>query len=290
MDYHSDRFSDYSLLVFKKGKLIALLPANLNNNSLHSHQGLTYGGFVVLKELKFLDVLNAFQRVLRYLNEQKIKTLHIKLLPSIYTSVPSEEIDYIMFLLEATLTRRDLLTTIDVKNKLKYSRGRMEGYRRGVKNDLQVREVQDFTGFWGGLLIPNLEKKFGTKPVHNVQEITLLKKNFPKNIKQFNVYRDDVLVAGTTVFITKKVVHVQYIASSEGKNSLGSLDFLFHHVIENECGEKQFFDFGISNENQGKKVNEGLQFWKEGFGGRGIVQDFYEIKTEDYKKLNTVFV
>ena len=46
MDYHSDRFSDASLMVYRRGKLYALLPANVEGSTLYSHQGLTYGGLV----------------------------------------------------------------------------------------------------------------------------------------------------------------------------------------------------------------------------------------------------
>jgi hypothetical protein len=45
MEYHSDRFQDYSLLIFEEDKLIAVLPANRVEDRL-SHQGLTYGGLV----------------------------------------------------------------------------------------------------------------------------------------------------------------------------------------------------------------------------------------------------
>ena len=44
MDYHKDRFEDYSLMVFKDEKLVAVLPANRVEDKLFSHQGLTYGG------------------------------------------------------------------------------------------------------------------------------------------------------------------------------------------------------------------------------------------------------
>ena len=41
MDYHSNRFEDNSLMVYRKGKLYSLLPANKVGNVLYSHQGLT---------------------------------------------------------------------------------------------------------------------------------------------------------------------------------------------------------------------------------------------------------
>ena len=49
MDYHRDRFEDYSLKVYKKEKLVALLPANINDNIVYSHQGPSYGGVVFTK-------------------------------------------------------------------------------------------------------------------------------------------------------------------------------------------------------------------------------------------------
>ena len=69
------------------------------------------------------------------------------------------------------------------------------------------------------------------------------------------------------------------------KNELGSLDFLYHYLITEVYSQKKFFDFGISNEEQGRKLNEGLQFWKEGFGARTVVQDFYEVETGNHSVL-----
>src|SRR5215216_754207 len=42
MEYHQDRFEDFSVLVFEGEKLKAVLPANKAENSVYSHQGLTY--------------------------------------------------------------------------------------------------------------------------------------------------------------------------------------------------------------------------------------------------------
>jgi len=69
MDYHKDRFDDYSLMVYKNGKLIALLPANIKDNIIYSHQGLSYGGIVYLKEVKFKDSLEVFESILKYLKK-----------------------------------------------------------------------------------------------------------------------------------------------------------------------------------------------------------------------------
>ena len=49
LNYHINRtFQDYSLLFFKNKKIIAVLPAAIKNNSLHSHPGASYGGIIIL--------------------------------------------------------------------------------------------------------------------------------------------------------------------------------------------------------------------------------------------------
>jgi hypothetical protein len=47
MEYHQHQFSDYSLMVFDNEVLHAVLPANRVGETVFSHQGLTYGGFVL---------------------------------------------------------------------------------------------------------------------------------------------------------------------------------------------------------------------------------------------------
>ena len=49
MDYHAHRFPDCSLMFYRDGKLVALLPAYWveSERTVYSHQGLTYGGLIV---------------------------------------------------------------------------------------------------------------------------------------------------------------------------------------------------------------------------------------------------
>ena len=290
MGYHKDRFEDTSLMVCKNQKLVAIFPANKVDYTAYSHQGLTYGGLILLENIKFDTVLKAFREALSYLKNIGIKTLVLKQMPSIYLKQPSDEISYLMFILKAELIRRDSLSVIQLDDKIKVSNNRFEGVKKAEKLQLTIKEEHTFDAFWNEILIENLQKKHNAKPVHSLEEITLLKKRFPNNIKQFNVYNNNKIVAGTTVFVTDTVAHSQYISGDEDKNELGSLDFLHLHLINNVFKDKVYFDFGTSNENQGKHINKGLQFWKEGFGARTVAQDFYKIKTENFINLDEVFV
>lgn len=291
MDYHHDKFEDFSLLIFdEKRKLISILPANKSGKILYSHQGLTYGSLLIGQKIKLTEVLEIFKQVLLFLSENKIEKLQLKMIPAIYHLRPSQELDYVLFLAKAQLIRRDSLSVIDLKEKILITSGRKEGIKKAEKLNLILIEVSHFDVFWNEILIPNLEKKHHTKPVHNLEEITKLKQLFPENIRQFNVYQNEDLVAGTTIFESQNVAHAQYISGNENKSENGSLDFLYHELITKIFKNKKFFDFGTSNENQGRKLNIGLNFWKESFGASTVVQDFYEVETANYNLLNEVLL
>ena len=290
MDYHAEKFEDYSLLIFYNSDLIALFPCNIRDGEVYSHEGLSYGGVIVKSDLKFLKYLELFTYLLKYFNEKSIKKLYIKQIPSIYNSNFNGELDYLSFVTGAKIYRRDIISVIDMQNENKISKDRLQGYKRGKKNKLEIKETDDLDEFWNSILIPTLLNRHNVNPVHSLHDIKKLKRVFNNNIKQFNVYHEDKIVAGTTVFLTKNVAHVQYIGSNSEKNSLGSLDFLFYNIITEHLSNYKYFDFGNSHEQQGMKINKGLNYWKEGYGARSLTHDFYEINISNFHKLNNLMI
>ena len=290
MEYHSDRFTDFSLVIEEGNKWVAILPANVFENQVFSHQGLTYGGLVYEEKIKLASVLQIFHSVLKFLENKKISKLQLKLLPGFYANVSNEELNYALFLAQAKLIRRDTNAVIDMQRKFAIAKGRMEGVSKAKKHELVLKEESNFESFWKEILIPNLATNHQAKPVHSLEEIKDLHQKFPKNIRQFNVYHKDKIVAGTTIFETKNVAHAQYISGNSDKNVLGSVDFLYENLLKNVFKNKRYFDFGISNENQGKQLNQGLSFWKESFGANIAVQDFYEVSTANYPLLENVLI
>ncbi|NNE33423.1 MAG: GNAT family N-acetyltransferase [Winogradskyella sp.] len=290
MEYHSDKFQDFSLMIYKNEKLVGLLPANIVDDIVYSHQGLTYGGLIHSIELKTTDYIECYKSILKYLNQNGVSILMLKDLPSIYLKNSiNDPFLFLSFKLKAELIRTDLHAVVNFNNS-SLSNSRKEGVKRGLKHQLRIEESLDFELFWNSILIPNLQAKHGVNPVHSLKEINLLKSRFKNNIRQFNVYHNDKIVAGTTIFETENVAHCQYISGNKDKNELGSLDFLHAHLIQNIFKEKKYFDFGTSNLNNGQNINQGLQFWKEGFGARSIPQGFYNLKTVNHSLLETILI
>lgn len=286
MDYHSDRFEDFSLLVFKKDTLFALLPANRNEDTVYSHQGLTYGGLVLQKNAKLLDTFDAFKALLAYLNRENLKALEVKILPSFYTSLPSDELSYFMFRAGAVLQKRDVVMLIPYANALGFQKNRREGINKAKRNKLEIRVDDNYKIFWEEILIPNLKRRHDAAPVHNLKEIERLASRFPENIRQVNVYKNNKIVAGTTVFLTKTTVHPQYVSANTSKNSYGSLDLLYDFVMRHFQDNRSYFDFNTSSESDGKVLNKGLLFWKESCGARTFSIDTYVVDTAAYNQLH----
>lgn len=286
IEYHQDRFEDFSIVIEEQDSIKAILPLHKKDVVVYSHLGLTYGGFIYNGNEKFHQVKNIWQEVLLFFKSQDIKEFYLKKLPYIYLDFHNQIDDYILFILKAKHQKTETLSVVEPKD-LTLSKDRKEGCKKGEKHQLKIEETNDFSTFWKEILIPTLEKKHQKRPVHSLEEITYLKNKFPNNIRQFNIYHKEKLVAGTTIFESKWVAHSQYIGSNEEKNKLGSLDFLHHYLIKEVFKDKKYFDFGISNEDDGKKINKGLLYWKEGFNTFIVCQEFYKIKVKNVENLDT---
>ncbi len=279
MEYHSDRFQDHSLLFEKKGKLIAVMPANQEGDKLISHGGLTFGGVISDSKMNSVLMLSIFKALKNYAIQVNLSKLIYKSIPYIYSSAPSEEDAYALFINNANLVRRDISTSILLSNRFLYSKGKKSNIKKGKKASLEVIERQDYSQFWQ-LLSQILKKYHGATPVHSLNEINSLAENFPQNIRLFEVRNtSDELLAGAVLYINAQVVHTQYLANSEKGRQVGALDFLIDRLLE-LFSDKNYFDFGISTVDQGRTLNEGLIAQKEGFGGRAIVHDHYKLEFE----------
>ena len=279
--YHGDRFKDASLLVYKKDKLIAVFPANSEENTIYSHQGLSYGGLILPKQIKLKDVLTVFGEILKYYNEKGFSNLLIKQTPTLYHLYPSDEIEYALFVCKAELYRRDAAICLR-PSSFAPNENRKRKIKSANTHNFQIRETDNMKPFWNEVLIPNLQISHGGTPVHSLQEIQSLKDSFPENIKQYDIYEEDKITGGTTLFNTKNTSLAQYISATPRGKSMDVLSALFAHIIQKKSSAFDYFSFGHSNENNGRALNHTLSYWKESFGGSTMTHDFYDVQTSNY--------
>lgn len=280
MDYHSDRFDDFSLMcVDDKNKLIAVLPANRSGSTLYSHQGLTYGGWLTtIKGVTATTMLEIWALMNSFLKENGIERVIYKAVPHIYHRYPAEEDLYALFRNGGQILSTLISTTLPLDDtRLRFNENARRGMKNAKSNGVEVKQLCDFERFWS-VLEHMLREQYNTSPVHSLDEIKLLHSRFPGNIKLYVATHNGEVVAGTVMFFTHTVAHAQYIAASPSGKALKALPLVFDYIINNECGYCRYFDFGTSNENGGMYLNEGLITQKCGMGGRGIAYNTFELK------------
>ncbi len=276
MDYHSDRFQDYSLMFYRDGGLYALLPANREDNILWSHRGLTYGGIIMNAESTAARIQQLFRELNDYLRADGFIKVVYKPVPHIFHRIPSEEDIYSLFsVCDAKLIDRSISSTLILQYPLKWHRDRRYGINKAKAHDVTVDESQDLRGFWEVLTF-NLRNKYDSCPVHSLEEIELLHDRFPQQIRLFTASKDGKVLGGTVLYITSTVVHTQYISANLEGKQWRVIDALFDYLLHECDWQQRYFDFGTSNEEDGRILVEPLIYQKEGFGGRGICYDWYE--------------
>lgn len=280
MDYHSDRFKDCSLLISRGDKIIALLPASAHGREVRSHGGLTYGGLICGygSDFSASTAVDLFNEIKAHYKSLGFTSMLYKPIPHIYHKYPAEEDLYALFRYCAQIEECNISSTIDLTCPIRFNSTRRWEIRKYSKTGITIREESDFNGFWN-ILTKLLQERHNTTPVHSLTEITHLHGLFPENIKLYCAYdAAGQLLAGTVIYLCEQCAHCQYIATTEAGRQQGALAIIYDHIINNCCEGMRYFDFGSSNEDHGRYLNEGLLAQKNGMGGRGIAYLMYRLE------------
>lgn len=284
LSYHGDRFVDRSLIVEEAGRWMAVLPAAQHpalGGLVVSHPGITYGGFVHQGALRGTAMISALRLAREAYAEAGFERLAYKAVPHIYHQLPAQDDLYALFRLGAQRVRCDLSSCIDLGKRLPLSERRRRSLKKASGAGLLVRVGNTYLAALWDVLSENLVRKHGTKPTHTLPEIEELARRFPDEIRTVVACKDERVVAGVVLFDCGQTVHAQYIASSEEGYGMSALDLVFSEVIAEAGNTARYFDFGISTEEQGQILNDGLYRFKSEFGASGIVHEFYELSTKD---------
>lgn len=275
MDYHANRFADWSVMIFHGKKLYALLPAHHRNNTFFSHMGLTYGGLVVDHQSTAARTLTLFDELNDFLRQAGFRHVLYKTIPHIYHKQPAEEDLYAMFWqCKAQLYTRNIGTAIPLQQPLPWRKDHRRRLALAHRMGIRIKADDDISRFWP-ILEANLDKRFNATPVHTLSEMLLLKSRFPQNIVLYGAYCGEEMVGGLLFYITPQVLHGQYSATNDMGKTCGAMEAIYEQAIK-DYPNMLYLDFGSSTEQQNSQLNEGLIDHKEGYGGRAVCYDTYE--------------
>ena len=277
MDYHSARFEDHSIVVLLDDRVVAALPAHKDGSVLISHAGLTYGGLILDKDLTSKQAISAFSACVDHARAAGFSRVIYKPSPYIYHSQPSDEDLYCLFLHDAKLIATGLSSVIPIQRRPKISTIRRKQLTLANRKGVTVERSEDWSAAWR-LLIQVLEQRHGALPTHSLDDILLLSSRFPNEIELYVAFHDQCLIAMVVSFDCGRTVHVQYIAASEAGRKLGGVDAILHYLINERFQNRDWLDFGVSTEQEGRHLNEGLLNHKESFGARTILYNQYQFQ------------
>lgn len=282
ISYHKDRFVDRSVLLQDRhGQAVGAFAAAQDPQdpaTIVSHPGLTYGGLVHNDSIRGETMVGALAAVAGHYRELGYRLLRYKAVPGIYHAQPAEDDRYALFVLGARHYRSDLSATIDLSDRGRVSQRRRRSLARA--DSAGISTTDDWASidrFWQVLEL-NLGHRHGVAPVHSLAEIRLLHDRFPAEISLITARIGADLVGGTVLFATRRVLHMQYLATTPRGRETNASDSLLEHAIGlgRDRGYR-FFDFGICTTNQGRELDQGLYQFKASFGAGGIGYDHYEL-------------
>ena len=279
MEYHANRFIDHSLLAYENGRLVAVLPANVSIDTLHSHQGLTFGGWVMGSPMTTDDMRALFEALRKYLISRGIKNLAYKCIPSHYHRAPAGADTEFLQQQTSAVLQSGMTMAIDMRQRAAFSGRRRRGIRKAKKLSVFIEKSNDFAAFHT-MLKALLQKKYNAIPTHDLQELLLLRSRFPQNIHLYCAIKEEQMVAGVVIFDFATVARVQYVASTEEGRKSGAIDLLFESLITEYFASKYYFDLSTSYNSVKGGANPSLAAYKEELGGRPFVVNTYQIAIE----------
>jgi len=287
MDYHASRFQDASIMIYEKETVKAVFPAHQIENNIYSHNGLTYGDFIFLYPTRIANTIKIMQAAFQYFQQNGIDTISVKTIPWFFQPHPTEMTSYLYFQMQAKLQKAKAFFLLKT-NDFKFNKDRKNHIKKLKKLDLTIHQGFDFLPEFWKIVTENLAVKYQTKPVHSLQEISQLMQSFADKIQLYVIQKDAKILGGAIIYLFQNSLHFQYIHSDPhfGK---GHIDWLILHIIEKYKAEKEYISFGSSEEGN-NQLNEGLAYWKESFGSRIFLQDFYKIDITKASLLNDILL
>jgi hypothetical protein len=157
------------------------------------------------------------------------------------------------------------------KDRVKSSVGQSK--RKGIRCSVGDDVVTAYS------IIESDQKKFGKKPTHTLKELEDISKLFPGRLLNFIAYHEENAVAVVSVILcNKSTAYTFYIDQDEKYAGLRPLDLLLCEALDwLKRGGYLYLDYGPST--FGHEPHRSLIFFKEGFGGKGIIKHFYRYET-----------
>ncbi|MGB9720706.1 MAG: GNAT family N-acetyltransferase [bacterium] len=280
LSYHPpERFKSHHLLTKEKDNIIALFPAVIEDKTVISHKGASYGGFVLKSGIGIHDIYLCVTHLIEFLKKEGIKKIILTQTPLIYYREPNQYIDFTLMKHGFKYRKREITAVIplDVAEPLfVFHPDARRSTKKAMREDVKVKITDDYSQYYE-ILKNNLGMRHNVSPTHTLSELLKLKNMFPDDIILFGAYLREKMIGGMVIFVTNpKVLLAFYISHDNQYQAYRPVNLLFYEVIKwGRLKGFKYLDLGTFTLNM--EPNWGLGRFKENFNARGFLRDTYEM-------------
>jgi len=285
INYHPEnRFVDESILVYNENKeLVTVLPCCKKENKYFSYSGATYGGPVISKKYyKFKHLKIIINSIFEYYDNK----IEFRVANDIYF----KESCYILYFLlsQKTVIYPELSWYINTNDNFMdniLNKRNKTILNKQLKDKSIIcyhsNEINDYITFHS-ILTKNLNTNHNTNPTHSLDEFLKVKEILNDKQRLYLIRDKENILGGVYIIkVTSQCWYSFYISRNiEVHNSSISIMYLMYKI---SCDAKKenvkYVDYGISTEECGKIINEGLTEYKENsLGGTSNYRYLFLIK------------
>jgi hypothetical protein len=280
LGYHpAERFKSLHLMVKEKDNLVALFPCAVEDRTVISHPGASYGGLVLKPGLGVHDIYLAAEHLVQYFKNQGYKKVVLTQPPLIYYKEPDQYIDFALQKIGFHSRKREITAVIplDCADPLEtFHSDARRSVKKAVREGVRIRLSDDLAGYYD-ILKDNLGMRHNVLPTHTLPELTKLKNLYPEDILLFGAFLKERMLGGIVVFCANsKVLLAFYISHNDAYQAYRPVNLLFYELIKwGRVRGYKYLDLGTFTLNM--EPNWGLARFKENSGARGYLRDTYEI-------------
>jgi len=289
LDYHPEGKWNWHHLMFRDGgKLVAVLPGGINNNgAFWSPMGASYGS-ICTQDISFELTLAIVDAFIGYCKNARIRDAYLIPAPIVYTRSYSQHHEYAMLYRKASFELHYISHAIDLKHGKDFARYFDATARKSVnrilrEGEITIRDSEDYATFHE-ILMEN-KARHGVLPTHTLDDLLKLRQLMPDKLKLMLVYKGDVAIAGSLLFLANpKVVLCFYNMLRYEYEHLRPIYLVMHETcrwaVENGY---EWVDIGVSQDTKDPDPmtpSIGLINFKERFDARGILRSTYHLSID----------
>ena len=281
LSYHRERnFNDCSFMFYHKENIEAVFSGAIINNCLYSHPGASFGGFVY-NELTFPYANQIVDTLVSEAKKLKLTEIIIIPPPFIYYKKYNETMEYCLYSKGFNNIEYYISSFVNLENDLMAQmHDRKKRYIKKLENKIEITLSDDLNSFYPILVKNKLKHK--SKPTHTLEELKILKKQFPDQIKLLLSSKDGQITGGALNFVTSDntcILFYNMIDYDYQNLQIASIQ-IYESLKWAKNTQLKFLDIGVSQLYQGNKIipHESLINFKEQFGAQAMIRKVMKLK------------